>query len=357
MAERRIDAELRRRVEQRRATPQWAAYEHARDRVLAIKELEGRRRSGVFEPSAYWTEELEGFEYLFDASPLMIDKLRHQCYHVTGIKDYEYRGHHQFRGTQLAEKLGVLIELGGRDLLVPESRALGGFGFEIEGELYNIDTLKFYEVLIAMQRGGVLAPFRAGDTRRVVAEIGSGWGGFAYQFKTICPNTTYVLVDLPELFLFSATYLRTLFPDASFLFYGDGDRDLDASRMLDADFVFIPHTAVRDVLPPRLDMVLNMVSFQEMTGAQVSEYVGWAADNRAAYLYSLNRPKSPYNDQLEVVADHIAERYWAHEIPILPVAYTQMLTSKSKLALKRRKLKPPGGTQYQHIIGWRKEDA
>jgi hypothetical protein len=104
-------------------------------------------------------------------------------------------------------------------------------------------------------------------------------------------------------------------------------------------------------------MVVNMVSFQEMTGEQVAQYVGWAADNQAPYLYSLNRPKSPYNDQLEVVADHIAERYWAHEIPVLPVSYTQMLPSKMPPPFARRKLKPKKrGNQYQHIIGWRKDD-
>ena len=50
--------------------------------------------------------------------------------------------------------------------------------------------------------------------RKLVWEIGAGWGGFAYQFKTLFPDVTYVIVDLPELFLFSATYLMTLFPEA-----------------------------------------------------------------------------------------------------------------------------------------------
>ena len=347
--------ELRRRIDECRATPQWAAYVEVRDRVLAIKDLDGLRMSGAHEPSRYWTEELEGFRYLLDASPLIVDKLRHQCYHVTGIKDYDYRDHHAERARQLEEKLEALIELGGRELLVPEARALGGFGFEIDGELYNIDTLKFYEALIAMQRGGILAPFREGGERRLVAEIGAGWGGFAYQFKTVCPNSTYVIVDFPELFLYSGTYLKTLFPDANFLFYADGGPQFDelSPELLGADFVFVPHTAVADVRPPRLDLVVNMVSFQEMTGAQVSAYVHWAADNGAPYLYSLNRDKSPYNDQLGAVPDHIAERFWPHEIPVLPVSYTQMLQGPARAALVRRKIRRTG-TPYKHIVGWLK---
>jgi putative sugar O-methyltransferase len=354
MADASASSELRRRLDERRATPQWAVYEEVREHVLAMKDLERSRLDGVGTPSAYWREELAGFDYLLDASPLMIDKLRHQSYHITGIKDYDYRGHHQLRGKQLAAKLQALLKLGGRDLLVPESRALGGYGFEIEGQLYNIDTLKFYEVLIAMQRGGVLSPLRTTGERKVVAEIGSGWGGFAYQFKTVCPNTTYVLVDFPELFLISATYLKTLFPDATFHFYDDVD--VHPPSLLEADFVFLPHTALRDLRPPRLDLVINMVSFQEMTAGQVSEYVAWAADLGAPYLYSLNRAKSPYNDELEAVVDHIAERYRPHEIPVLPVSYTQMLPGKVPPPFVRQKLKRPRGTPYQHIIGWRRED-
>jgi hypothetical protein len=127
--------------------------------------------------------------------------------------------------------------------------------------------------------------------------------------------------------------------------------------MLDADFVFIPHTAVHELRPPRLDLAVNMVSFQEMTGAQVSQYVAWAADNGSPYLYSLNRARSPYNDQIESVPDHIGERYWPHEIPVLPVSYTQMLPPKMPPPFVRRKLKPQGGTPYQHIVGWLKHGA
>ena len=349
---------LRRHVESRRDTPQWRAYEEVRDKVLAIKDLEERRMSGVNAPSEYWMEELAGFDYLLDASPLIVDKLRHQSYHVTGIKDYEYRSHHQQRSQQLEDKLQALRQLGGEELLVPENRALGGFGYEIGGRLYNIDTLKFYEVLIAMQLGGVLAPFRAGTERRVAVEIGAGWGGFAYAFKTVCPNTTYCIVDFPELFIYSATYLKTLFPDAKVLFYGDGGKspeDLLAGA-LDADFVFFPHTAVEQLKPPRLDLAINMVSFQEMRSDQVRQYVDWAADCGAPYLYSLNRDRSPYNPELSAVSEIIAERFWPSEVPVLPVAYTQWLPPKWKSPLVRAKLKPSKGTPYRHIVGWRKQE-
>ena len=73
----------------------------------------------------YWQEELAGFEYMLDASPLIIEKLRHHTYHATGLKVYDYRTHKDKARALLARKLEALIEVGRRDLLVPESPAAG----------------------------------------------------------------------------------------------------------------------------------------------------------------------------------------------------------------------------------------
>src|SRR4051812_47766827 len=105
---------LQSRIEELRRSPAYANYERARDEVLRMKERDAGRDGS--DPSTYWQEELAGFEYLFDASPLMVDKLRHQCYHVTGLKVYDYRSHKDRGREQIAAKLERLVELGGLDL-------------------------------------------------------------------------------------------------------------------------------------------------------------------------------------------------------------------------------------------------
>ena len=118
----------------------------------------------------------------------------------------------------------MLHEMGGRDLFVPESPSLGGFGFEIDGNLVNIDTLKYYEALLAMKKGGLLKRLE-GNGRKIVIEIGGGWGGFVYVLKKLFPDIIYVIVDLPQTLLFSSVYLMSLFPnqflssDVSFTIY------------------------------------------------------------------------------------------------------------------------------------------
>ena len=186
------------------AAVEQAAYENylrARGEVLRMKAA-GASAAGEAAPSRYWTEELTYIDYMIEASPLVIRKLRQHAFHITGLRPYEYRSFAN-RQTYFERRMQALASLGGgTDLLVPEAEALGGFGYAIDGRLYNVDTLKFFEVFVGMRRAGILDAFGPGAPRRLVWEIGGGWGGFAYQFKTLFPNTTYVIVDFPELFLF-----------------------------------------------------------------------------------------------------------------------------------------------------------
>jgi hypothetical protein len=297
-------------------------------------------------PSRYWVEELASLEYLFDASPLVVERLRHHSYLVTGLRAYDYRSGKDPK--PLANKLAALVKKGGRDLLVPEPPLLGGFGFAIDGELYNVDTLKYFEALIAMNTVGLLAPFRARSERRVVWEIGPGWGGFAYQFKKLFPNVTYVLVDLPELFLFSATYLQTAFPDARFVSCADGS--LSPDEWLAADFVFVPNWALDALDPPRLDLTVNMVSFQEMTATQVNDYARKAYRLGSPYVYSLNRERSLYNEEIDSVTSILGRYYWTRTVPVLPVGYTKMLGSRRPTAQPQ----PPALLDYRHVVATRR---
>ena len=122
-------------VEASRSAPTYRAYLEVRERVLDMMEEAERLAS---RPSGYWTEEVAGLEYMLDASPLVIDRLRHHCYHLTGLLQYEYRDHHSMRRAEFAGKLAALSALDGDGVLVPESPFLGGFGHVIDGRLVNL---------------------------------------------------------------------------------------------------------------------------------------------------------------------------------------------------------------------------
>ena len=99
--------------------------------------------AAAYEPSAYWQQEVEGFDYMFDASPLVIGKLREHEYHLTGLRSYEYRRHHADYARRFASKLRRLREVDPGNLFVPESEALGGFGHGLgvgSWDLINSDS-------------------------------------------------------------------------------------------------------------------------------------------------------------------------------------------------------------------------
>ena len=148
------------------------------DRVrAAVLEIAGRPAGGDAQttPSAYWSDELDNIDYMVEASPLIIRKLRHHAYHISNVRPYDYRVKHDTKRENFEARLRALQALDTNDaLLVPESPALGGFGYEIDGQLFNVDTLKFYEVLIGMERAGVLASLRQRPAP-MVCEIGAGW--------------------------------------------------------------------------------------------------------------------------------------------------------------------------------------
>ena len=151
----------------------------------------------------------------------------------------------------------------------------------------------------------------------MVLEIGGGWGGFAYQFKTLFPKTTYVIVDFPELFLFSATYLLTVFPERQGAVLASG-RARRSSESEDVDFVFVPDAARRcRPAHARPDLLVNLVSFQEMTTSQVERYTELAAATGCPALYSLNRDRSVYNDEIESVSAILSRHYDLREVPVL----------------------------------------
>jgi hypothetical protein len=362
-----VAADLQSRIDALSTGTAYRNYLTVRDRVLGMLEHGAIRETD--RPSGYWREELAGFEYMLDASPLIVDKLRQHSYHLTGLKVYDYRSGKEAYEQQLREKLDALLEIGGEELFVVEPEELGGFGFRHGDGLFNVDTLKFFEAMIALDRAAVLAPLREGRERHVAWEIGAGWGGLAYTFKTLCPNTSYVIVDLPQAFLFSAVYLMTVMPDARFAFHGEGRV---ASLVPENDFVFVPHWALDELELPRLDLTLNMVSFQEMTTAQVEAYVDAAWRLGSKYLYSLNRDRSHYNTELSSVGKIIEGRFWPHEIPVLNMSYTELpkkgKTAKSARAVDRLKLAGKmvldkaardndSGIRrdYRHLVGWRRQ--
>ncbi len=323
----------------------WDAYDRAR---LAVQRMKAGPTSEVGSPSAYWSEELGLIDYMADATPLIVRKLRHHAFWITGLRAYDYRVQDDAKRELFETRFRALESLGGRDLVVPEPEALGGFGYRIDGGLHNLDTLKFQEVLTGMRLAGFLDALKA-ETRPVIVEIGGGWGGLAYQLKTLIPHALYVIVDLPELFLFSSVYLSAMLPHTKQVFWGADENATTAWR--DADVVYVPNTQAEAMAGFGPSLVLNVASFQEMTGEQVEAYAALAALARCPKLYSLNRDRSRYNSQLTNVREVLGRHYRLRDITVLDTDYTKAMKKPSRK--KRPDDAPPvdDDLSYRHVAG------
>jgi len=249
------------------------------------------------------------------------------------------------------DKLKRLVTLGGKDLVVSESPALGGFGHRVHGDLYNLDTLKHLEVLIALRRGGLLDEMMRAEERRLVVQVGPGWGGFAMQLKTLCPHLTLVLHSPPESLLLSSVYLMRLFPDARCAFHGPGDPEVEWT---DYDFVFTPGDDSPFLVGPPPHLLVSVQGFESLTGVEVAGMVEWAYEAGCPFLYSLDIQCA---DEPDTTAVSVFERaYWPHEIPVMPVGFDEMLDGlargKTVEARARRAAQPK--PRYRHVVGWRR---
>jgi len=242
-------------------------------------------------------------------------------------------------GERLYRQLTILRKQNGADILVPEPATLGACGAILAGHRHSEDTLTFSLAMAALHRGAVLSPLRTTASRRVVWEIGGGWGGFAYHFKTICPNVTYLITGQPERLLVSAVYLMGVMPGARCRLIGESDADPWADWE-HTDFLFAAEGTVDGHPPPRLDLTADIGELVHMTPERVADHVRRAFEWGSPYVYSMlpvravGRPEAPW--------PVIDRWYWSHPVALRAdesPAYAEVVS-------------PEGN--YAHLVGWRR---
>lgn len=128
----------------------------------------------------------------------------------------------------------------------------------------------------------------AGPTGRIL-EIGGGYGGLARIAKLMKPDCVYYIVDLPESLFFSYIFLKENFPKSNIL-YVCKESDVREIRKNKLDFVFVPNVFLHLLEGLDVDLVINTISFGEMTQNAVDSFMSFIQDCVSAkYFYSINR--------------------------------------------------------------------
>jgi hypothetical protein len=277
--------------------------------------------------------------HLWQATPDTIARLRRACAPVSGVRAEDYEPGSPEAALEIRSALGVLWRQVGRDLYVPEAPTLGGFGYPKNDELYNEETVRFFTAAVALQDGGILGGFRPPAPRRLVWEIGGGWGGFAYQFKRLCPNVTYLITGRPDTFLLSAVYLQAVFPGARCRFVDPATADAVWREWHDVDFVFATEDALPVLQPPQLDLTIDLTALRGMTAGRVDAHVRRAFDLGSRFFYSL-LPGVPSADDVACTWARIERLFWPHPVP----ARRDQVRDDA----------PPAPDLFSHLVGWRR---
>jgi hypothetical protein len=327
------------------ATTAYDDYLFVRESARRMRECDDR---AAFDYTEHERHTIERLAPLWNASREDVARLRRSCEPLSGVRAIDYETSSSDLAMRLKRELSMLRRQGAQDLFIQESRALGGFGFEKHDELYNEDTLTFFKAVVALHDGAVLQPYRTSTERRLVWEIGGGWGGFAFQFKTLFPNVTYLMTGLPDAFLVSAVYLKAVFPHARCRFFTDAPADL-FHKWEEIDFIFAPESALPSLRPPRLDLTMDIASLGQMNVERVRSHVQRAFDLGCRYFYSLFAPRRPGPQAM--VTDAVRRFYWPHPIPARRERWTPVVMPTAPS--ERSESRGPD-TEEAHLVGWRR---
>jgi hypothetical protein len=341
---RRASAEAKRRTA--RAEEAARGYENYRIVREHVRRMRAASVSCV--RSAAERQMLDAMAHLWDASPAVVAELRRHAEPVTGCGAGLYASGGEAR-KQFFFDQNRLVKGGNPALLLPESPMLGGFGYAAEtpeGErLFNDDTLKYCEVLSALECGAVLDAFRKPGAKPIVWEPGGGWGGLIYQIKTLFPAATCVITAPPELLLLSATYLLTAFPGARCRFHDEVSGGAFWRDLGSCDFACGPEEAIEHIPDDgRLDLTLDVQRLEWLPGERGAAEVVAAHRLGSRYVYSLG-PRDADTDGMQSAADALARHFWMYELPVPRYQGMRVLTGFRK---------PGDGIDRVHRLGWRR---
>jgi hypothetical protein len=154
------------------------------------------------------------------------------------------------------------------------------YGFDVDGSLINwnsyVNHARAYRCLKLLE----------GIERPVVAEIGGGFGGFAYQLLRQNPKAIYLDFDLPENGIIASYYLSMAYPDRRILLYDSPDLKLDRALLEQYDAVIMPNFMLPCLGDQTADLFINTISMSEMEIPTIEEY--YRQIDRAGHKYFYN---------------------------------------------------------------------
>ena len=124
-------------------------------------------------------------------------------------------------------------------------------------------------------------------------DIGGGYGGLSRVLKNIYSNSTFVIIELPELCFLATFFLKKCFPHKKIGTLSDFSHlhIITKKDITDYDFIILPQPIVEKFADETFDLCINTTSLGEMTNEMQNYYINHIERLSKDYFYSVNRAK------------------------------------------------------------------
>jgi hypothetical protein len=125
--------------------------------------------------------------------------------------------------------------------------------------------------------------------KKIIAELGGGYGGLAYFINKKISNVTYIDFDLPENLALTSYYLLNSFPEKKVLLFGE--EDLAITDITNYDIILMPNFEITKLPTSKIDVVFNSYSLAEMSKETIDLYISELTRASKEYFFHVNHNK------------------------------------------------------------------
>lgn len=129
--------------------------------------------------------------------------------------------------------------------------------------------------------------------KATVAEVRGGFGAIAYYVLRDRPGARYIDIDIPEYLALASYYLMKAFPHLRFLCYGE--KPVTQKSIDEADIVFVPRHALKDLPSGSVDMTYSVFGLSNLPPEATNQCLGGISRITNNLLFLIhNKDKAEY---------------------------------------------------------------
>jgi len=154
-------------------------------------------------------------------------------------------------------------------------------------------------------------------------DLGGGFGNLSRLILQLYQNSKCIVVDIPEVCITTAYYLKSNFPNKKISLLSDIDLDhsFDDKKIFDSDILIIPSWAIKNLPKNLVNLTINTASLGEMSKEYGDFYIKEIEKITENYFYSSNR-----TDSKNSIWAGFGHYYFKMEHKWMPLIYQQSPT-------------------------------